>query len=167
MLLSAPIRVRLLAKDVDGMSINFTRAEIHLAFGGWSVPMSWVNRGSNEYTADVPTELTAQPGLYALVVTASEAWSETAGQMTHCELLRRNVRIDSVATTVNVQTIIYSAVAGALLLIVGVVAIYMACKHRRRAAQLFVSFLRGETLLALKILMELLDISSDSTPLSI
>ena len=54
--LSAPIRVRLFAKDVDDMPINFTRAEIHLAFGGRSVPMSWVNRGSNEYTADVPTE---------------------------------------------------------------------------------------------------------------
>jgi hypothetical protein len=39
----------------------------------------------------------------------------------------------------------------------------MACKHRHRVTQLFVSFLRRETILALKILIKLLDISGDST----
>jgi hypothetical protein len=77
-------------------------------------------------------------------------------------LVRRTIEVTS---AVNVQTIIIGAVAGVLLLILGVVAIYMACKHRHRATQLLVSFLRRETLLALKIVMELLDISGDSTPL--
>jgi sulfite exporter TauE/SafE len=70
-----------------------------------------------------------------------------------------------VTSVVSVQAIIYGAVAGALLLILGVVAIYMASMHKHRVTQLFVSFIRGETLLALKILMELIDISGDSNPL--
>jgi hypothetical protein len=125
--------------------------------------MQWRGRGSNEYVADVPAELAAQPGLYDLVVTASDAWNETVGPITSCELLRRTIEVTA-PRAINVETIIVGAVAGALLLILGVVAIYMACKHRHRATQLFVSFLRGETLLALKILMELLDISGDSNP---
>jgi ABC-type amino acid transport system permease subunit len=79
-----------------------------------------------------------------------------------CELLSRTIEVTS---AVSVQAIIVGAVAGALLLILGVVAIYMACKHRHRVTQLFVSFIRGETLLTLKILMELVDISGDSNPL--
>jgi hypothetical protein len=61
--------------------------------------------------------------------------------------------------------IIIGAVACALLLILGAAAIYLACKHRHRVTQLLVSFLRRETILALKVLMELLDISGDSTHL--
>jgi hypothetical protein len=153
--------VRLRAIDVDAMPIEQSRAEIEFRFGNKTVPVNW-NRGSNEYVASVPDDLTAQPGLYALVVTANEAWNETAGQNMRCELLSRTIEVTSV---VSVQAIIYGAVAGALLLILGVVAIYMASMHRHRVTQLFVSFLRGETLLTLKILMELIDISGDSNPL--
>jgi hypothetical protein len=131
--LSAPIRVRLFAKDVDDMPINFTRADIHLAFGGRSVPMSWVNRGSNEYTADVPTEFTAQPGLYALVVTASKAWNKTTGQITRCELLRRNVRIVSVATTVDMQYIILGVLVGLAILALGTLLGCQIRSHKDKA----------------------------------
>jgi hypothetical protein len=149
--LSAPIRVRLFAKDVDDMPINFTRAEIHLAFGGSSVPMQWVNRGSNEYTADVPTELTAQPGLYALVVTASKAWNETAGQMTGCELLRRNVRIVSVATTVDMQFIILGVFVGLAILALGALLGGQIRAHKDKAKLFVESFFKHEGQLAVKI----------------
>jgi hypothetical protein len=95
-------------------------------------------------------------------VSAVNGWDSTSSRVTKCVLLRRTIEVTS---AVNVQTIIIGAVAGVLLLILGVVAIYMACKHRHRATQLLVSFLRRETLLALKIVMELLDISGDGTPL--
>jgi hypothetical protein len=149
--LSAPIRVRLFAKDVDGLPINFTRAEIHLDFRGLSVPMQWVNRGSNEYTADVPTDPTAQPGLYALVVTASQAWNETAEQITRCELLRRNVRIVSVATTVDMQYIILGVLVGLAILALGTLLGCQIRAHKDKAKMFVESFFKHEGQLAAKI----------------
>jgi hypothetical protein len=83
------IHVQLSARDVDNLPVSFTRAEINLVFAGRSIPMRW-SRGSSEYIADVPTE---QPGCYDLVVRASNAWNETAGQATSCELLRRTITV--------------------------------------------------------------------------
>jgi hypothetical protein len=153
---STVLTVRAEALDIDGLPINYSRAQLSLILNNVPIPFLW-GRGSNVYTAMTPAELTEQPGEYALVVQATNTWDEQE----RCVLLRCTVTV----TQFDVETIIVGAVAGALLLILGVVAIYMACKHRHRAAQLFVSFLRGETLLALKILMELLDISGDSIPL--
>ena len=53
---STRIRVRVFANDVDNLPVAFTRAEIHLVLSDNSIPLQW-SRGSNEYTADVPTEL--------------------------------------------------------------------------------------------------------------
>jgi hypothetical protein len=125
--LSTPIRVRLFAIDVDDLPINFTRAEIHLAFRDRTLPffdrilpMQWSGRGSNEYVADVPTELTSQPGLYDLVVTASDAWNETAGQITSCELLRRTIMVQEGLST---QWILAGAAAAAVVVIGGLVVL--------------------------------------------
>jgi hypothetical protein len=87
------IRVRVVAYDVDNLPVAFTRAEIHLVLSDNSIPLQW-SRGSNEYTADVPTELTAQPGVYDLVVSVTNAWNETAGQATSCELLRHTITVE-------------------------------------------------------------------------
>ncbi len=86
-----PFRVRLAAVDVDDLPVKFTRAEINLVLGGRNVPVQW-SRGSNEYVTEVPAELTAQPGLYDLVMHASNAWGE-AGQITSCVLLRRAITV--------------------------------------------------------------------------
>ena len=48
--ISTPILVHLLAKDVDDLNVNLTRAEIYVQFDGRSVPMQW-SRGSHEYVA--------------------------------------------------------------------------------------------------------------------
>jgi hypothetical protein len=113
--------------------------------------MQWVNRGSNEYTADVPTDPTAQPGLYALVVTASKAWNETAGQMTGCELLRRNVRIVSVATTVDMQFIILGVFVGLAILALGALLGGQIRAHKDKAKLFVESFFKHEGQLAVKI----------------
>jgi hypothetical protein len=55
--------------------------------------MQW-SRRSNEYIADVPAELTSQPGLYQLVVSADNAWNEASGQGSGCELLRRTITVE-------------------------------------------------------------------------
>jgi hypothetical protein len=158
---STVLTVRAEALDVDGLPINYTRAQLSLTLNNEPIPLKW-DRGSNVYTAMTPAKLTEEPGEYALVVQATNTWDEQE----RCVLLRRTIVVTrAVDVAVDVQTILIGAVAGGLLLIVGVVAIYMLCKHRHRAAQLFVSFLRAETLLAFKVLMELLDISGDSNPL--
>ena len=145
--LSTPIRVRLFAQDVDDLPINFTRADIHLAFRDRTLPMQWRGRGSNEYVADVPTELTAQPGLYNLVVAASDAWDEIAGQIT-CELLRRNVRIVS---GVDIQYIVLGVLAGLAILALGVLLVYQIRSHQDEAKRFVESFFKHEGQLAFKI----------------
>jgi hypothetical protein len=92
------IRVHLFAKDVDDLPISITRAEIGLIFGDKTIPMEW-SRGSNQYVADVPAELIAQPGRYDLVVRAKDAWNET-GLAPSCELLRRTIIVrEGLSTT--------------------------------------------------------------------
>jgi hypothetical protein len=88
---STPMRVYLLVNDVDDLPMNFTRAEVSLSFSGRNVPVQW-SRGSNLYVADVLAEVTMQPGVYDLVVSASNAWNET-GSATSCELLRRTITV--------------------------------------------------------------------------
>ncbi len=75
-------------------------------------------------------------------------------------LLRRNI---AVVAQMSMQYVVGAAVAGVLLAIVAVMAIYVVREHPHRARELVLSFLRREMLLAYKIMMELLDISGDST----
>jgi hypothetical protein len=122
--ISTSIRVQLFAIDVDNLPVNFTRAEITLGFGGRIIPMQW-SRGSNQYAADVPAELTAQPGLYDLVVNASHVWSEN-GLATSCELLRRTITVKGGFST----NAILGGASGAAVVVVGGLAIVV---RKRRA----------------------------------
>jgi hypothetical protein len=89
--ISTPYCVQVFVNDVDSLRVSFTRAEINLVFAGRTIPMQW-SRGSNLYVADVPAQLTSQPGLYDLVLNAGYAWSET-GLAPTCELLRRTITV--------------------------------------------------------------------------
>jgi hypothetical protein len=120
------IRVHLFAKDVDDLPISFTRAEISLGFGDHTIPMQWT-RGSNQYVADVPAELAAQPGRYDLVVRANDAWDET-GPAPSCELLHRTIIVrEGLSTT----WILVGAAAAAVVVIGGLVILV-----RKRGAHL-------------------------------
>jgi hypothetical protein len=90
---SSAIVVRLRAIDVDAMPIDQTRAEVEFRFGNLTLPVNW-NRGSNEYVASVPAEVTRQSGEYGLVVTATLGWDENANQPARCVLFRRQIRVD-------------------------------------------------------------------------
>ena len=80
-------------------------------------------------------------------------------------LLEQTVRIEASieASQLSGEQTILDSVIGVLLVIVAVLAIYVVRKYPHRARKLVLSFLRRETLLAFKIMMELLDISGDST----
>jgi hypothetical protein len=90
---SSAIVVRLRAIDVDAMPIDQTRAEIEFRFGNTTVPVNW-NRGSNEYVASVPAELTGLAGEYELVVTAMHGWDERTELPGSCVLLRAQIPVD-------------------------------------------------------------------------
>jgi hypothetical protein len=107
---STPMRLRLFANDADNLPVSFTRAEINLVFGGRNVPVQKI-QGSNEYVADVPAERTAQPGVYDLVVSASNVWNET-GPAPSCELLRRTITVKEGLST---NSILGSAGAAAVV----------------------------------------------------
>jgi hypothetical protein len=124
--IAAVIRVHLFAKDVDDLPIPFTRAEISVGFGGRQIPVQWT-RGSNEYVADVPAELTAHPGRYDLVVRASNAWDE-AMPASSCELLRRTIIVQEGLST---TWILVAAAAAAVVVIGGLVILV-----RKRGAHL-------------------------------
>jgi hypothetical protein len=156
-----PMRVRLLAFDADNLAIAHTRVPIEFRFNNKSLPVRWES-GSNSYAADVTEDLTQFTGEYELLVAVEAGWDHTTHNVTACVLLSRTIEVTRAA---NAEMIIIGAVACALLLILGAAAIYLACKHRHRVTQLLVSFLRRETILAFKVLMELLDISGDSTHL--
>jgi hypothetical protein len=86
---SSAIRVRLEAYDVDNLPIAQTRADVEFRFDGRAVPVQW-SRGSNMYTADVPADLTQNPGEYNLTVTATSAWTRS-GSKASCVLFHRTI----------------------------------------------------------------------------
>jgi hypothetical protein len=134
---STPIRVRFFAKDADDLPVSFTRVEMNVLFADHKIPFLW-SRGSNEYVADVSAELTSQPGRYNLVISASSAWNETAGQVTSCELLSRTIEVTQAA---NLQTwmVLAAAIVGCILLVLGTV-IYVR-RHSDRLQAMLVMIL--------------------------
>jgi hypothetical protein len=97
--IASSIRVHVFASDVDNLPMGFTRADINLVFGGRSVPVQW-SRGSNHYVAELPAELTSQPGLYTLVISANNALMNKTGSVESCELLHRAITVkEGLSTT--------------------------------------------------------------------
>ena len=123
------IRVHLFAKDVDDLNISFTRAEMSLGFGDHTIPMQWT-RGSNQYVADVPAELTAQPGRYDLVVRANDAWDEK-GPAPTCELLRRTIIVSEGLST---TWILVGAAAAAVVVLGGLLVVVRKRQAHLRAS---------------------------------
>ena len=97
-------------------------------FGNQAISVQW-SRGSNEYVAVVPAELTRQPGRYDLVVNATNSWNEMAGQATSCELLRRTVTVLPVEKGLDTNVIMAGAGAAAVFVVGGSVFLV----HKRHA----------------------------------
>jgi hypothetical protein len=111
------------------------------------VPVNW-NRGSNEYIASVPAELTELVGKYELVVTAMHGWDERTAMPGICVLLRRQIHVDDGLSS---QYIILSAVVAAVVLALGALLAFQIRAHKEQFKRFIESFLKHEGMLAFKI----------------
>jgi hypothetical protein len=89
-----PMRVRLLAFDVDNLPINRTRVPIEFRFNNKSLPVRW-DRGSNSYAADVSADLTQFSGEYELLVAVETGWDHTTQNINRCELMRTMIVVEA------------------------------------------------------------------------
>jgi hypothetical protein len=121
--ISTPFHVQVFVHDIDNLPVNFTRAEVHLTFGGHNLALQRSPR-SNEYVANVPAELTGQPGVYDVVVSASNAWNET-GSPTSCELLRRTITVKEGLSTNS----ILAGAGTAAVVITGGLVVFVRKRH--------------------------------------
>jgi hypothetical protein len=131
---STAMRVHLDAYDVDSLPVSFTRAEINIMFDDQAIPMQW-SRGSNEYSADLPAELTKTPGLFHLVVSARNAWNDT-GPVTSCELLRRTITVKDGFST----NWILAGAGGAAIVVIGGLVIVVRKRHQNLQAIMVMLF---------------------------
>ena len=112
---SSSLSAHVLARDVDGLPINYTRVDLDFSFNNMTIPVVW-NRGRNEYVATVGQEQTAQPGDYDLVVHALHGFNETAQQVVKCELLRLTI---SVTAGFNTSLVLGISASCCLVFVVG------------------------------------------------
>jgi hypothetical protein len=150
MLAESPVEVRLHAADVDGLDINFTRAEIFLHLTDANQHESkfpfTTEIGSSIYTMVVAGAATKEPGHYTLVVRVPK------GPTGSCEILRRSITVAADTT----QLIVALVLVGVLL---GVFALgsYQLYKNRERAMKFLLSFLSYEVTVAADIVLEAWD----------
>ena len=137
---SSTFRVSMYALDMDGLPINHTGVEIRLAFGDRNVLMQRIP-GSNEYVATLSAELTAQPGHYDLVASASNAWDEM-GPATTCELLRRTITVNEGLST----SWILGGAGATSAVVVGVLVVLV--RKRKAHLQAIMALLISEVCLA-------------------
>ena len=101
------------------------------------------------YTADVPADLTQNPGEYNLSVTATSAWTRS-GSKASCVLFHRVITVQADAK----QIILASCVA-ALLVVSGGGFAFMLYRNRARAREYLRSIFSLELFLAVDICVEL------------
>jgi hypothetical protein len=141
---SSAIRVHLEAYDVDNLPVAQTRAEVEFRFDGQALPVRW-SRGSNEYTADVPTSLTSSAGQYELNVTAVNGWT-LSGSVAGCVLFRRSITVTS-----DTKQIVLASCLVALLVLCAAAFGFMLHRNRARARE----FLRSMFSLELFVVVEM------------
>jgi hypothetical protein len=144
-----PFRVRIIAFDVDGMPVSFTRAEIAFLFDNKSLSVQW-SRGSNEYLAIASEDLTKDTGEHTLVVRVTHGWSQADSRTRDCVLLHRVITVIPDRS----QVILAGCLASVLLLATGGVG-YVLLRNKERALSLFLSFLSFEGLMLIEVLLEL------------
>ncbi len=149
-LAESPVEVRLHAVDVDGLDINFTRAEIflHLTDANQHESKFTFNTeiGSSVYTMVVAGAATKEPGRYMPVVRVPN------GPTGSCEILRRSITV-----TADTRQLIVALVLVGVLLGVFALGSYLLYKNRERAMNFLLSFLLYEVAVAADIVFEMWD----------
>jgi hypothetical protein len=98
------VTIRVQAVDVDGLNISRTRAEIEFRCGNETLPSQPWRPGSNEYVAEVPTDLLLRLGDFDLVALALNGWSQTSREEAPCDLLRVRMFATSPLTPIHLST---------------------------------------------------------------
>jgi hypothetical protein len=145
---SSAIRVHLKAYDVDNLPVAQTRAEVEFHFDGQALPVQW-SRGSHEYTADVPADLTENAGEYELNVTAVSGWTLSGGTV-GCVLFRRSITVTSDA-----KQIVLASCLAALLVLSAAVFGFMLYRNRARAGEFLRSIFSLELFLVVEMCAEI------------
>ena len=122
------IQMHLLAYDVDGLPINYTRSEVEFSFDQKLLPVKW-DRGSNKYLSEVSADLNSQVGDFEIVVSLNNGWSNLDRTTKRCELLRRQLSV-----TNRSQTIVGIVLGGIMLATLGAL-VFAVLKNRVRLAQ--------------------------------
>jgi hypothetical protein len=143
-----PMRVRLLAFDVDNLSIAHTRVPIEFRFSNKLLPVRW-DGGSNSYAADVSADLTQFTGEYELLVAVETGWNHTMQNVTRCELMRTMIVVESDSK----EIIVAACLASVLVLTLGLLG-YLVYRNKERAKEILLSFLNFEGLLIVELCME-------------
>jgi hypothetical protein len=136
-----PIIVRVAAMDVDHLPIMQNQALLRFEWDGASFAWTWSGHGTNEYTAELPSDLMAQPGDHTLVVSVQEGFSRKAGHGA-CVLLKTTITVDSDKT----QIYVAAGISSLMALTLGVLG-WLLYKHRQRSRQLLMSFMHFEGVL--------------------
>ena len=156
------LRVRVLAIDVNGVNVSWTRAAVRVSFNNQTASEKW-SPGSNEYVSEITDQLTRKPGRYELLVTVLDAWSEASSQVTRsCVLLNTTVLVEcsngantvDCAASASLQYIILGVIIGASFIGASVLVAYHIRANKERAKLLLVSFLKHEGVLVFKICWE-------------
>jgi hypothetical protein len=142
------MRVRLLAFDVDNLTIAHTRVPIEFRFNNESLPVRWEG-GSNSYAADVSAALTQFSGEYELLVAVESGWNHTTRNVTRCELMRTMIVVESDSK----EIIVAACLASVLVLTLGLLG-YLVYRNKERAKEILLSFLNFEGLLIAELCME-------------
>jgi hypothetical protein len=156
------LRVRVLAIDVNGVNVSWTRAAVRVSFNNQTASEKW-SPGSNEYVSEITDQLTRKPGRYELLVTVLDAWSEASSQVTRsCVLLNTTVLVEcsngantvDCAASASLQYIILGVIIGASFIGASVLVAYHIRANKERAKLLLVSFLKHEGVLVFEICWE-------------
>jgi hypothetical protein len=159
-LAGSALHVHVAAKDVDGLNVTTSRAELDLRWRGMAVEFRWLRdgaHGSNEYVAVLPTDLDSASGRSMLIIILIGGWSKSGralGTRGQCVLLEHTVNIeaDEKAPT---QYIIGGIVSGSVLTLLLLLLAYQIRDHKEQAKRFFSSFIKYEGVLALKVCWDL------------
>jgi hypothetical protein len=156
------LSVHLAARDVDGLNVTASRAQLELTWGEMAVEFQRQRdgeHGSNEYIAFLPTNRQSTVSGLALVVTLLGGWSQSGGENGHCRLLERTIDLrDAPHSKLQYYVLGGSLVASAL--IVGLL-IFLVRRHSHKLEHIFYTLISEIVVLVCHLTLEAVDLGTD------
>jgi hypothetical protein len=145
---SAPLRVQVLANDIDDLEIAYSRPEIEVSWADET--LGYVrNTGTGRFIYDVPERLVVA-GTYAMRILLKNGWNRTMGRQSDCVILLRTI----VVTADTTQRKIGFGLAGAVVLMLSAMAALLY-RNRHRAQDFLIAFISFEGLVCFELCLEI------------